>query len=476
MKRPSTSRNGESGFSIAIGVFIVVGLMAAVGLAVDAGQIYRDKLRLQRALDAGAVGGSKLLSNDDTDEDAGPLARQIALNNLAAMGLRPGDVNVWFENPPPKPGVLALHGTIKARTMLLRVLPGVRDTTIVAATSRAAQKPTMIALVLDFSGSMVSVVGGKRKIDALKDAAIKFIGLFEPGMDFMSLVIFAGNAYVPTDANMTKHFMQNSTASKNFDNIVSAQVVAYDAGLTADPRTWPTGTNHDFGLRLAQRQMLHDVASHSYLETANKAIVIVTDGAPTASCSNDRTNADFNLHETELGSVTDASLCTIAPATAPGDPAPWMHWNTEELVHYDRSLQQADRARVRIPDVKIFTVGIGALSGTSLERTDPYQDYHDQSSLKSNFLRRMANVEMPAGVLTDPSVYFNQGRELVGTVNLPIRYPILPFAAYQAAMENGIPVHPQVGEYLFTASGTDLGDLDDILLSIGLSLKSRLIE
>ena len=76
----------EGGFAVPFVVLLLLALLAVLGLATDAGFIYRAQLRLQRSVDAGAIGATYLFGSQDTTEIR-QTALRIATDNSTQMGL-----------------------------------------------------------------------------------------------------------------------------------------------------------------------------------------------------------------------------------------------------------------------------------------------------------------------------------------------------------------------------------------------------
>ncbi|MCO6432535.1 MAG: TadE/TadG family protein [Deltaproteobacteria bacterium] len=420
-------RSSQSGYFLALGAIVVAALFILVGLAADSAQLYRARLRLQRAYDAGAIAGSKV--SGTVNVDRGPfIAEQVTRINLEAMGYDPGDfqVNAFWADGADK-SIMHVDGNVSLPLWFMRIVPSMTSHESVETSARAASKRSVVVLVLDVTGSMNELAGGVRKLDALKTAAKNFINLFEPGYDYMAIVKFSELADIPPGADMTSNF-------SHFGSIV-------------DTLSAGGFTNTQLGLWLAEHTMKNALIARPDLTAAHKAIVLVTDGAPTHSCN---------------------SLVEIDPALDPHN-RPYdcqLFTVPKHRDNYDRALLQADAVRAS-SGVAIYTIGIGALRGrrlpdgsgyaTDLERDDAYQDYRDEVSLKSNFLRRIANVAPPNN--TEPVHYFRSG--------------ILNNAQYNPALVP--PGHPAPARGLYLATSR-ADELNALFQTIGSSLKGRLIR
>jgi hypothetical protein len=412
----------ENGYVVIAGAFFLVALTAILGLAIDGSRAYHTKLRIQRAVDAGAVAGSKLIATDNSDNALG-LAQEFSHDSLSFMGYNrnASEVNAIYLDPPGNTEIEVI-GSITIPNYFLSMLPGFPDTTRVRARGVATTKRSVICIILDTSGSMSGFTNsGKSKIEDARNAIVSFFNLFEENLDYIGVVRFSNNA---------TELVPISDEFKQYEDEVLAVT---EGGLT----------NTEDSLKECREQILS--VPSNILASANKSIILMTDGAPTKSCSNE---ADFMIRD-----------CNETPDSEnPGKK------------HYDRALRLADSIR-NLPGlgIAVHSIGIGrymgagGLSAEELERRDAYQKFNNnplppvnEDPVKTNFLRRVANVPSPTGL--EPENYFEGG----DTFSTPTQ------AEYQAS-------HPTAARGVYVAT-SNAGDLEEILLGIGRGMKGRLIN
>ncbi len=146
----------QRGQSLIIVAFLIVALLAAVGLAVDLGLMYVEKVRLGRAVDAAALAGAQELP-DET------VARRRAIEYLSLNGYEEtADGFGWAwgfpeesdcMNPPCPHYHLVVSATQRVSLTFMRVL-GFETVDVSAHAIGENANRLDIAIVLDVSGSM----------------------------------------------------------------------------------------------------------------------------------------------------------------------------------------------------------------------------------------------------------------------------------------------------------------------------------
>ncbi len=547
MKLRCTKEFGRSerGVSYILALLFFMAIAFVLGLAIDGAQIYRAQLRLQRAVDAGAIGGSEFIGNNAGGNADAPLrfAEEFTLDNLSRMGMgryfQPRDIRAEWDDPVPGlRRAIRITGTLHMPTLLIHLIHGLPRMNEVTATARAATIRRVIVLVLDLSSSMTYLDSGnprRPRMIGLVNALRDFIPNFRVGFDVLGMVAFHAKGLVPT-YTLSNGTVINSQATKNFkhfhDNggtvghsIIDRFGTVGGGGTTYNCTSCADGTNTDGGLRTARRMLaaiangdsgdsdfpaMARILDAQEFSDANKAIVLITDGDPTRSC----TDAFNTMTCNNFDNVGWASLAR----------------------HFDRALIQADQARRENPDLQVFSIGLGnsprLRDVAGLLRpsflNDPYDGYNPTdvegrinrpndaldpvtrlplvdgsgnpvffSYIKESFLRRVANVQLPNRLPNDiftfednyladyipntrPSVYFGQ------RVSCPRIYPDsiynyvrtgpdpVPAAQERAGCEQLLlPTAPQRGEYYEAVDGANLATAMD---KIGDSLKTRLIQ
>lgn len=241
-RMPANDRN-ESGAVLILATFALVGLLAFVGLAVDSGNLYCARLKLQAAADSGALGGiaATVLQNErlrgqpfaDVRAFVEARARQITNENLRQTGIAVDPANEITAElttkplpgaPPDAPEVLTLEVSASAEVdfLLIHIVPfdifGVGGTgrslrlSAAAANAIAERRPGNVSLILDVSRSMACPADGEctcntpertrsceeetaaagvdSRLDLLKEAVSTFLDQFDTSIDRVSLTPF----------------------------------------------------------------------------------------------------------------------------------------------------------------------------------------------------------------------------------------------------------------------------------------------
>ena len=151
----------------------LIGLMGAVGVAVDLGRIYVEQNRLQNAVDASALAGSLHLA-DDPDVDNGTVA-QAATSNLLANDADATNIEITSGGATRSVCVTAEANV----DMTLAKIIGVTDKTV-SAEACAGSNFLEVVLVLDTTGSMGSPTTNGTPMHETIAAAWKLVGMIMP--------------------------------------------------------------------------------------------------------------------------------------------------------------------------------------------------------------------------------------------------------------------------------------------------------
>jgi hypothetical protein len=449
MKFRYINKELENGFVLVGGVFFLLALFGVLGLAVDASKLYMTKLRIQRAVDAAAVAGSRLISSPQEDQ-ALDFATNHATQALISMGYKVGNITVnsrWLD--PINRTEISVDGAIDVPAWIITLLPGVSEINPVHAVGVATSRSATVCLAIDISGSMTATArSGNTKMKDLIDALSGiesppgnlvvpgFIDYFEEGYDAIGFATY--NLEIRETRPMTNQFLQ-------FRDVFR--------GLVADGFT-----NTESALRECYR---HLTTSPISLARSSASIILVTDGGPTASCENQSDDSN-GFRGTD---------CTYY--SNPNDV-----WNYPR--HTDRAIRTADF--IRSQGIPIHAVGIGVpltirdapagrifpdietqfrdLNPDELREATAYQDLGGEG-LKEVFLRRVTNN--PQRNLIEPTQYFGSFPAVRGG-----GFTIDNFENYNIRNPNA----PQ-GIFLEVS---DTSELNRMLAQIALSLKSRLIK
>jgi hypothetical protein len=149
-------REQQQGQSLIIVAFLIVALLAAVGLAVDLGLMYVEKVRIGRAVDAAALAGAQELPDESAAHD-----RMIEYLELNGYDENSEDFQLGWAFPeetdcmnPPCPHYhLVVSATQEVSLTFMRVL-GFQTVDVSAHAIGENANRLDIAIVLDVSGSM----------------------------------------------------------------------------------------------------------------------------------------------------------------------------------------------------------------------------------------------------------------------------------------------------------------------------------
>ena len=244
----SSLRDEKGGIAALVAVALIM-VLASTGLAVDLGRGYVERMRLGRAVDAGALAAARSLR----------LGQSAALSEAAAVakvnGVAPGignaSTSVQFGVNSRGENTVTMVAGRTVPTTFMRVL-GHQDMQV-GVTATAAVTPIDMVLVLDQSGSLQRT-GSWR---SLQQAAGNFVGYFDDSIDQLGLVSFQ---LTGVDRFQIGHSFKRSITS----------------AINAMPSAGDTNTGE--GLRFALQQMQRANVRPS----SGKVVVFFTDGRPTA--------------------------------------------------------------------------------------------------------------------------------------------------------------------------------------------------
>lgn len=161
-------RNTAGSIALAFGVSLPV-LMGAVGMSLDMGQAYLVRQRLATALDASALAGAAMATEEDEIREK--------VEKFFAMNYPPEKIGTTYDLEVSVEGdEVIVTASADFDTNFMRILGidtfSVDEETIVVREVRGLE----VALVLDITGSMgTDMGGGYTRIQALRDAASSFV-------------------------------------------------------------------------------------------------------------------------------------------------------------------------------------------------------------------------------------------------------------------------------------------------------------
>jgi Flp pilus assembly protein TadG len=303
------TRRGQRGSllvltTIAVPVFIV----PLVGLGIDATICYIVQAELSAAVDGAALGTGRLLS---TNANAYDIADEFLKANFRVdQGGFWGAYNL-HSYPDVQTGTtktVTITATADVPLLFMRILG--QNYATVAATAQATRRDARIELILDRSQSMTASDNeGSTVIADLLQYAQGFTQQFTAGYDELGLVVFSGSAVVgypptpwPAGVSPTGSGGPDTSFQSGASNDMVHQIAAIKAGgYTAMGDALATAY-----IELQKAHMRDFLANGA--DTRTNAIVLFTDGVPTA--------ATAYLNRSTNSVLTTASGCTYRPDSA----------------------------------------------------------------------------------------------------------------------------------------------------------------
>ena len=294
--------------------FVVIVLLTVVGLAVDAGNLYRSQLALQKATDAAVLAGVgyaiqigqnqlNTLASTDPDGAAGilqPRARLIARANLRAAKVTTefNDSSIIFHPAIYRPNpndttIFEFEMTIekdinyfivdKIPFFLIESGSSLTDSGQhrIAATATASRSVANVAVMLDVSDSMncpstgscaclaTNSCTGRLKVDDLIDASKEFLKMFDASSDNLVAVPFniAAVAYSVIEVATDLGIPIESISEPQIDAIVDE----------LKSRHSPVSSTNICDALLRSWEKIQDLAPGQ-----EAAYVLISEGAPNA--------------------------------------------------------------------------------------------------------------------------------------------------------------------------------------------------
>lgn len=357
----------ERGGILALVAVSMVMMLASTGLAVDLGRGYVERLRLGRAVDAGALAAARTLRMGQATARAEGLA--VARANGVADALPDVSASIRFGINERGENTVTMQAARTIPTTFMRILG--HQQMELAAHATAAVPPIDLVLVLDQSGSLeFSGVWGD-----LQDAARGFVGYFDDTIDQVGLVSFqlaAADRYV-IGHGFTSPITQAINAMQSVGD-----------------------TNMGEGLRLAHLQMQRS----NVRPASEKVVVFFTDGRATAlrttlgppNGGQDRMIAAYQSQEGFIRGYFDnpdqLPPDQLANPSGCPDTPQCFGWD-EDIIRQQGARAGLNRAAaIRADETVIYAIALG-----NPDETDPLV----QPDLQ--YLRRIANengVEDPS--------------------------------------------------------------------------------
>jgi len=256
-------------------------LIPLVGLAIDATMLYTVQVKLQTAVDGGALAAAQSLSaglvlsqqtsaatlatdqfiranlptgatpghgywgaynfNDSNCNGSTTTTAGTPTGSGIAGGITystPGNCVVIHQDDTNKLRTVSVSAGVQVPLLFMRLLGFSSGT--VASTGTASRRDVVLVLVIDRSSSMSNVINGVSVMTTLQEAATtNFVDKFQSGRDKLGLVVLGGSslvAYPAADWHNTVRIGPQTTFatdSPNMDTLINSIVVASNTG-TAD--------------------------------------------------------------------------------------------------------------------------------------------------------------------------------------------------------------------------------------------------
>ena len=206
----------EHGIVMYIVLFTMVAIVGLVGLAVDSGNLYRNRLRIQSAADAGVTKAIMLKALGINDSRSKAVGRMLIEENLQKAGLsyEASGITVDFEAD----GSVKAEVTANIPLLMIFLVPGVGSIEDVKVEAKAELGSAVVSIIVDHSGDMACPWGStscncyptcsNRKIDRVKPLVQQFVNMLDENKDYVSFVRFATGVHMARmpDASKPKGF------------------------------------------------------------------------------------------------------------------------------------------------------------------------------------------------------------------------------------------------------------------------------
>lgn len=162
----------QGGNALMLTAAAIVPVLGIVGSGIDIGRGYMAKLRLQQACDAGVLAGRRYMGAGSYGDEAEAEALKMFDFNYPA-GLY-GSESVTFESAPINASDVSGTATTRLPTTIMYIFGFDKFDLTVNCAAKLEISNTDVMMVLDVTGSMSTVTGGKSRMTALKEGAMVF--------------------------------------------------------------------------------------------------------------------------------------------------------------------------------------------------------------------------------------------------------------------------------------------------------------
>lgn len=206
---------GQRGNVAIIFALLLIPLIGMVGLAVDTARAYSVKLRLQEAIDSAALVGAK----NYTASDRNQMIQDYFDANWRSGFMDTNTPTLTF-TPDDTDRSITVYALVTMPTIFMRIFgtPSVTVGTLTASVS--GQTYLEVAVALDNTMSMRTLVAGDRRVDLMKAAAVNFIdtlytvnGIVQETVDNMWVSIIPFTSMVNVGSQHTNFLVSGSTGN-----------------------------------------------------------------------------------------------------------------------------------------------------------------------------------------------------------------------------------------------------------------------
>jgi Flp pilus assembly protein TadG len=317
--RAASAPAGEGGIALFFVAVVMLLLMLAAGLAVDAGRAYLVKAQLSKAVDAAALGAARVLNSGD------PQAEAVAIfnANFAAgyMGTTTPDPHAplsYSLTTDTGSGVstVRISASSQMPTTLMR-LGNIPSVTVNSA-GEATRRMVDLSLVVDVSSSIGSQWG------AVHDAAQSFIDSFDESHDRLALVTFSDGANVIDQMPSSRGFNKSKVMGDVPGNLPGGSTAMAEGFYRGwdELRTVPGGQQSSLRIIVLFTDGASNSVPGNYPAAAGRSTGLRTYDFPFVSQD---TQGQTHNNPTIAG-LYDAQTGAQSGPYTDGDPSPYL-WN-----------------------------------------------------------------------------------------------------------------------------------------------------
>lgn len=282
-----------------------VGLLTAMGLAVDGGNIYLARIRLSRAVDAAALAGALRLPDCcDSATTTYTYAQSYLTANESTATIN--------SLSTPNPGQLTLEGCSNTSTLFMRII-GLTSTTI-CATATAGYGAIDICMAVDDTGSMDGT-----EMTATKNGVRSFVYLMnlasaptDPTTVKIGIVPFRGEFYGTGSGLITAH----TPLTADRENVLAGIEQLSNSGGHGG-----SGTSIGIGIKYCYQELFRTNWARP-TGSVDKIMVLFTDGNnEAADTSSSAVNGEFcqKTFPCGLDTVDNTGLSPTKTAVVPSN-------------------------------------------------------------------------------------------------------------------------------------------------------------